>query len=66
MTETGTTARTKAGELVGLLPDSGAAAMSRPFGRKPCGARRRGQVEPPRFRRSAVPAVTLRRYPRLQ
>ena len=60
MTETGTTARTRAGELAGLLSDSRAAAMSRPFGRKPCGARRR-QVGLPRFRRSAVPAVTLRR-----
>src|SRR5271166_835692 len=60
VTETGITARTKAGELVGLLSDSGAAAMSRPFGRKPCGARRR-QVGLPCFHRSAVPAVTLRR-----
>jgi len=65
VTETGTTTRTKAGELVGLLPDSGAAAMSRPFGRKPCGARRR-PVELPRFRRSAVPALRLGRYPRWQ
>ncbi len=42
-----------------LLPDSGVAAMSRPFGRRPCGVRRR-QVELPSFRRSAVPTVTLR------
>jgi hypothetical protein len=66
VTETGTTARTKAGELVGLLSDSGAAAMSRPSGGSPAGARRRRQVGLPRFRRSAVPAVTLRRWSRLQ
>jgi hypothetical protein len=43
------------GEAVGQLADSGAAAMSRPFGRKPYGARRRRRVSRP------VPAG--RRYP---
>jgi hypothetical protein len=40
--------------------------MSRPLGREPRRARRRRQVSWPRFRRSVVPAVTLRGWPRLQ
>ena len=36
--------------------------MSRPFGRKPCGRDAAAKAGLPRFRRSAVPAVTLRRY----
>ena len=59
MTETGTTTRTKR-EAAGLLSNSGAAAMSRPFGRKPYGRAAAARSSCPAFRRSAVPAVTLR------
>jgi len=50
------------GEAAGLPSDSGVAATSRPLGR----ARRRRQVGCPAIRESVVPAVTLRRWPRLQ
>ena len=40
--------------------------MSRPFGRKPYGRAAAARSGSPAFRRSAVPAVTLHRWPRLQ
>ena len=58
--------RDHGGEAVGQLADTGAAAMSRPFGRKPCGSRRHRQVSRPAPAGPAVSAVTLRRWSRLQ
>ena len=46
------------GRAVGLLPDPGAAAMSRPFGRKPYGRAAAA--------RSGCPASAGRRYPPLR
>ena len=40
--------------------------MSRPFGRKPYGRAAAARSGRPGVRRSAVPAVTLHRWPRLQ
>jgi hypothetical protein len=59
VTETGTATRTKRGRA-GLLSDSGAAAMSRPFGRKPYGRKPYGRAA---AARSGCPASAGRRYP---
>ena len=65
LTETGTTARTRAESWRGHCPAPGRRPCRAPSGGS-LRARRRRQVGLPRFRRSAVPAVTLPRWSRLQ